>query len=73
MSQTGLRQIEQELGAAFGRQHDAPAMAVMGIKRNCIAGAGAIPVTGGDDFARMLHDRVHVGVLAQGAGRRIAA
>jgi len=30
-------------------------------------------VTGGDDFARMLHDRVHVGVLAQVAGRRIAA
>ena len=55
MQGRGLRQIEQKPRAALAAQNDAPAMALMGIERDGIDGAGGVPVAGGFDFVRTLH------------------
>src|ERR1700691_5630442 len=52
-----LRQVEKKFRAALAGQDHAAAMALMRVKRDRIDGAGAIPMAGGSDFARVLHDR----------------
>jgi len=51
-----LRQIEQERGAALGGKDDTAAVAVIGVERDLIDGLGIVPMAGGSDFARALHD-----------------
>ena len=57
MQRRGTRQVEQKPGAALAAQDDAAAMAIMGIEGDLVDRACAIPVSGGDDFTRMFHDR----------------
>src|SRR5262245_3172724 len=51
----GLRQVEQEGGAALAGQNDAAAMALMRIERNLIDGASAVPIARGLDCMRAFH------------------
>jgi hypothetical protein len=53
----GVRQVEQKPGTTLAAQDDAAAMPLMRIERHGIDGIGGVPMTGGFDFARVLHDR----------------
>jgi hypothetical protein len=50
-----LRQIEQKPGAALAGQDDAAAMAVVGVERDLVDRAGAVPKARGFDGLRALH------------------
>ncbi len=51
----GVRQIEQKGGAAFARQHDAAAMALVGIEHHAIDRGRRVPAAGRSDLGCALH------------------
>ena len=57
MQRGGARQIEQKFGAALAVQDHAAAVPLVRVERHLVDSAGAFPMSGGNDFARMFHDR----------------